>query len=143
MSDETLKWKLFPFSLLRGAKCWYAHHIGNSQGDWEALRSSFRLQYFPIRRVVTLCLEILSFKQLENESLGKAWERFDMILNSGPNLALPEPMILQHFFMGLNNNTMQYLNSVMEGLFMHTIAEQARAILMNILDCLHEEEEKL
>jgi hypothetical protein len=47
-------------------------------------------------------LKILSFEQQKNESLGKAWEYFDSIINSDPSLALPEPMLLQHFFIGLN-----------------------------------------
>jgi hypothetical protein len=33
MSDETLRWKLFPFSLTRKAKRWYKLTIGNRQGD--------------------------------------------------------------------------------------------------------------
>jgi hypothetical protein len=31
MSDKTLRWKLFPFSLMRNAKCWYKLTIGNKQ----------------------------------------------------------------------------------------------------------------
>jgi hypothetical protein len=50
-------------------------------------------------------LEILCFEQQKNESLGKAWERFDSIVNSGPSLTLPEPMLLQHFFLGLDRKT--------------------------------------
>jgi hypothetical protein len=33
MSDETLRWKLFPFSLMGEAKRWYKLHIGSSHGD--------------------------------------------------------------------------------------------------------------
>jgi hypothetical protein len=72
MSDETLRWKLFPFSLTGKAKRWYNLTIGSRQGDWEALCSSFCLQFFPISKVVSLRLEILSFKQKEKESLGMA-----------------------------------------------------------------------
>ena len=62
MSDETLRWKLFPFSLMGKAKRWYNLTIGSRQGDWEALCSSFCLQFFPISRVVRLRSEVLSFK---------------------------------------------------------------------------------
>ena len=37
MSDETLQWKLFPFSLMGKAKHWYNLTIESRQGDWEAL----------------------------------------------------------------------------------------------------------
>jgi hypothetical protein len=48
MSQETLRWKLFPFSLDERAKQWYAHNIGKVNGDWEELRNRFYLVFFPI-----------------------------------------------------------------------------------------------
>jgi hypothetical protein len=96
MSDETLQWKLFPFSLTGEAKRWYSLNIGSSQGDWGALCSSFCLQFFPTYRVVKLRVEVLTFKQ-RKESLGKAWERFNTLLNSSPDLTISEPILLQHF----------------------------------------------
>ena len=68
MSDETLRWKLFPFSLMGVAKYWYNWTVGSLQGDWEALCSSFCLSFFPISRVVSLRLEVLCFKQKERIS---------------------------------------------------------------------------
>ena len=102
MLDETLRWKLFPFSLMGKAKHWYNLTIGSKQGDWKALCSSFCLQFFPISRVVRLRLEILSFKQNKKESLGMAWERFNTLVNTSPDLAIQDPILLQHFYMGLN-----------------------------------------
>ena len=54
MSDETLRWKLFSLSLMGRAKHWYNQSIGSRQGDWEALCSSFCLNFFLISRVVSL-----------------------------------------------------------------------------------------
>jgi hypothetical protein len=97
MSDETLQWKLLPFSLTGEAKRWYSLNIRSSQGDWGALCSSFCLQFFPTYRVVKLRVEVLTFKQKKKESLGKAWKRFNTLLNSGPDLTISEPILLQHF----------------------------------------------
>jgi hypothetical protein len=124
------------------AKHWYNHHVGSSQGDWEVLCSNFCLQFFPIQKVAKLHLEILSFEQHKNESLSKAWEYFDSIVNSGPSLALPEPMVLQHF-LGLNRKTKKYLNLVAGGAFMHITAERVKTILMNTLNNIPEEREEL
>ena len=33
MSDKTLRWKLFPFSLMGRAKHWYSQIVGSMQGD--------------------------------------------------------------------------------------------------------------
>ena len=35
MSDKTLRWKLFPFSLTGRAKQWYSQSVGSMQGDWK------------------------------------------------------------------------------------------------------------
>jgi len=43
MADETLRWKLFPFSLTGRAKKWYNHYVGNSQGVWDILKKTFAL----------------------------------------------------------------------------------------------------
>jgi hypothetical protein len=41
MNQETLKWKLFPFSLKGRAKQWYSLPIKSAEGRWEALRDNF------------------------------------------------------------------------------------------------------
>jgi hypothetical protein len=75
--------------------------------------------------------------------LGKAWERFNTLVDSDLNLTLAEPILLQHFFVGLNKKTIKHLNSSAGGLFMHITAEYAKDILMKIVDNLPEDNEKL
>jgi hypothetical protein len=57
MSNESLQWKLFPFSLTRKAKHWYKQTVGSMQGDWETLCSKFCLKFFSISRVASLQIE--------------------------------------------------------------------------------------
>ena len=47
MLDETLRWKLFPFSLTGKAKCWYNLTIGSRQGDWRPCVLPFACNSFP------------------------------------------------------------------------------------------------
>jgi hypothetical protein len=75
--------------------------------------------------------------------LGKAWKRFNTLVDSGSNLVLSEPILLQHFFVGLNKKTIKHLNSSVGGSFMHITAEQAKDILIKIVNNLPEEDEKL
>jgi hypothetical protein len=62
MSHETLRWKLFPFSLDERAKQWYTHNVGKVNRDWEELRNRFYLAFFPISRITSLRQEILNFQ---------------------------------------------------------------------------------
>jgi hypothetical protein len=47
MTQETLRWKLFPFSLTAKAKQWYTFVIGSMNGDWDELKDKFCLSFFP------------------------------------------------------------------------------------------------
>ena len=39
ITQEALRWKLFPFSLIERAEQWYNSTIGNMRGYWEELRN--------------------------------------------------------------------------------------------------------
>ena len=72
MSQETLRWKLFPFSLVEKAEQWYTHNVGNANGDWEELRDDFCLSFSSASHTASLRSEILAFEQMEKESIGAA-----------------------------------------------------------------------
>ena len=107
------------------------------------LRKEFCIKFFLVEKVAKLRFAIIGFKQLDKESLGKAWDRFYSFVNSGPNLTLPELMLLQHFFLGLNNENQEYLNLASRGAFMHITVDHAKTILTNILNDLPKEKEEL
>ena len=83
MSHDTLKWNLFPFSLVERAKQWYTHTVGSVNGSWDELRDKFCLSFFHQSRIVALRRDILCFQQNEKESIGVAWARFSILLISG------------------------------------------------------------
>jgi len=93
MNHETLKWKLFPFSLSKRAKQWYIHTIRSVEGDWKELRDKFCLAFFPISQIIPLRLKILTFQQKEKETLAGAWARFSNLIASGPDLSMPEHVL--------------------------------------------------
>ena len=90
MTQETLRWKLFPFSLIRRAEQWYTLKIGSTSGDWEELRADFCYSFSLTERIDSLPIDILDFEQLEKESIGATWARFLRLLASSPNLSIPE-----------------------------------------------------
>ena len=72
MAQETLWWKLFPFSLAEKAKQWYAHNAVKVNVEWKELRDRFCLAFFPISLIASLRKEILDFHQDEKETKGVA-----------------------------------------------------------------------
>jgi hypothetical protein len=102
MTQETLKWILFPFSLTGRAKQWYNLKVRSVEGKWEVLREKFCPTFFSLAQISDLRCEIIIFKQKKGESLGTAWAQFTNILASGFDLGIPEPTCLQQFRLGLN-----------------------------------------
>jgi hypothetical protein len=104
ISDKTLRWKLFPFSLKGKARQWYNKAVGKQQGDWAPLRSNFCIDFYPISQFIDLRVKVLTFKQKHNESLASSWNRFTTLLDSGPDVSLQDPILLQHFYKGLHRD---------------------------------------
>ena len=71
-----------------------------------------------------------------------AWERFDTLIKTGPNLAIQDPILLQHFYMGLTRKTSRRLNTALGGSFLHVSANTGRSILTKILEDAPEEVEE-
>jgi len=124
--------KLFSFSLIGKARHWYKLKVGSVDGDWKELHNSFLLKYFPISKVVELRREIISFRQLEEESLGKSWDRFINLTLTGTNLSIPQEVLLIHFFEGLIMENKQTLNTASGGSFHHLSASEA----WNLIDLM-------
>jgi hypothetical protein len=58
------------------------------------LCSKFCLKFFSISRVTSLRIEVLTFKQHEEEPLDVSWDRFNDLIITGPGLAIPDPILL-------------------------------------------------
>ena len=132
--SQALRWKLFPFSLADRAKQWYTHNDGKVNREWEELRDRFCLAFFPIYRITSLRKEILDFRQDEKESIGAAWARFSKLTRAGPNLSIPDHMLLQHFWLGLSKESALQLDVTAGGSFMHKTTSEAEALLDRILE---------
>jgi hypothetical protein len=134
MTHDTLKWKLFPFSLRDEAKQWYTLSVKKFHGEWEELKCNFCLTFFPLTRVINLRLDILSFRQNEKEYLGAAWASFSLLTQSGPDLSLPDHVLLQHFRYGLDKESAENLDISTGGSFAHKTTAEGRELLDLILE---------
>ena len=51
----------------------------------------------------------------------------------GPDLGIPSPILLQHFYLGLSEESTQLLDIISGGAFLHLSDSEGRAILDTIL----------
>ena len=52
----------------------------------------------------------------------------------GPDLGIPSPILLQHFYLGLSEESTQFLDIASGGAFLHLSDSEGRAILDTILE---------
>ena len=83
-----------------------------------------------------------NFQTKRKESLGTSWECFNALINTGPDLAIQDPILLQHFYMGLDKETSKYLNIASGGPFLHVPTNSGRNILTKVLESTLEEVEE-
>ena len=63
-------------------------------GSWIELRDKFCSAFFPLSRICALRTEILTLRLHNKESIGVAWARFTLLVQSGPDLSLSEHLLL-------------------------------------------------
>jgi hypothetical protein len=124
MTQETLRWKLFPFSLMGRAKQWYTNAVESTNRDWDELKDKFCLAFFPMYHIDSLPRAILDFEQRKKESIGIAWARFLTLLHASLDLSLLDGVILHLFCIGLDIADL-CLDMTTRGRFTHkTMMEQ-------------------
>jgi len=65
--------------------------------------------------------------------LASAWNRFTTLLASGLDLSLPDPILLQHFYKGLSEESRKLVDTTSGGSFLHVSSKKAILILDQIL----------
>ena len=134
MNQNTLWWKLFPFSLIRNVNVWYNRTVGRAGGHWIKLKDEFCLFFFPVSKVIPHRMELLSFKQDDGEPHGAVWARFMQSVTSGPPHNVQEQMLMQHFIYGLNLESAHFMNLASEGSIIHKTVAEVRTILERVLN---------
>ena len=76
------------------AKQWYTHVMESMNGDWDELKDKFHLAFFPMSHINSLPRAIFDFEQCEKESIGVAWAKFLALIHMGPDMSLPNSILL-------------------------------------------------
>ena len=102
--------------------------------SWIQLKDEFCLLFFPVPKVIPHRIQLLTFEQGDNDSLGAAWARFTHLATSGPPHKIDEEMLMQHFIYGLNPESERFLNLASEGSVMYKTMADVRTILEKVLN---------
>ncbi|KAL5545044.1 hypothetical protein UlMin_008828 [Ulmus minor] len=129
VTDDTIRLRLFPFSLRDQARGWLQSLQPGSITTWQDMAKKFLAKFFPLAKTTQLRSEIGQFKQTGFESLYEAWERFKDLIRGCPQHGLPDWLQVQMFYNGLNGQTRTIVDVAIGGTLMSKIAEGATSLL--------------
>ncbi|KAJ9542220.1 hypothetical protein OSB04_028726 [Centaurea solstitialis] len=131
--DDAIRLRLFPFTHIGEAKAWLRSLEPSSITTWEELRSKFMSRFFPPSKIEKLRADIRTFRQYNDETISKAWERFKHLMNSCPSHGLSKSEQVQTFYSGLNYPSRCTLDLSAGGVFMYKTPKQGYTLLEDIL----------
>ncbi|XP_024974888.1 uncharacterized protein LOC112512996 [Cynara cardunculus var. scolymus] len=117
VSKDALRLKLFPFSLRDRARAWYNSLLPDSVTTWNEMAEKFLKKYFPPTRNAKSRNEICTFRQLDDEAVPDAWERYKELQRKCPHHGIPYCIQLETFYNSLNIVARQMLDATAGGAF--------------------------
>jgi len=129
VDGDTIKLKLFPFSLRGRAKEWLQSLPRNSIDSWDKCKDAFIGKYYPPAKIIQLRSNIMNFRQLDNEHVAQAWECMKSLVKNCFTHGLTTWMVIQTFYEGLNFTSRNLLDPAVGGTFMSTTLGAATKLL--------------
>ncbi|KAL9227816.1 hypothetical protein vseg_003464 [Gypsophila vaccaria] len=129
VEPKQLREMMFPFSLREKAKKWLntLNRIARGIVDWDSLVMAFYEEYFSAEKTALRRSQITGFRQLSDETLFEAWEKYNCVLNSFPHHFLEDSFLNTQFYHSLNPESKQILDfASANGIFGDIEVGQAR-----------------
>ncbi|CAN6568112.1 unnamed protein product [Malus baccata var. baccata] len=124
-SAESIKLRLFPYTLKDQAKRWLLTLPSGSISTWAQLNENFLHKYYPTSKTLDMRTQILSFAQKPNEEFHEAWERFKELIRKCPHSGINTTDQMHIFFRGLNMTTKTLVNASCGGSYKDKNAQEA------------------
>ncbi|XP_021727703.1 uncharacterized protein LOC110694848 [Chenopodium quinoa] len=103
ISQEFIRLKLFPFSLIGRALEWLDKEVKpNSLRTWDEVTKALLSRFYPQKKTAEARALIQGFKQRPNENLYEAWERYKEYQRECPHHGIPTYQVIQIFYRGLS-----------------------------------------
>ncbi|GJV27673.1 reverse transcriptase domain-containing protein [Tanacetum coccineum] len=132
VTNDALRLYLFPYSLTHHATAWFDRLPNNYIHTFQETASKFLSKYFPHSMVAKLRNEISNFRQLPDESLFKAWERYKLSIDRCPNHNMLPVTQIDTFYNGLTLRHRDTINAAIGGTFMKRRLEECYDLIENM-----------
>ena len=94
--------------------------------------------FFPLSKVQHIRKQVINFVQGEEEGIDQAWDRFNGLIEQGPELGFSGDVLLHTFYFSLTPECMQFVQMCAGGDLMEkTLTEAAQLLQKNQQGCGH------
>ena len=100
-----------------------------SFSTWDVLLRAFLSIYIPPGKIAQLRADITYFIKKDDESLYKAQERFKVLKQQCPPHGIPNCLLVQTFYEGLNQSIMIYIDDALERALIAKLIEAMKDLL--------------
>jgi hypothetical protein len=128
VTQDAVRLRLFPFSLLGKAKQWF---YSNKEvvSTWEKCSNAFLAKFFLLGKTNALWNKISRFQQLMDETIVEAWEHQQDYTSACPHHSMEEWFIIQSFYHGLIRSAQEHIDAAARGSFFTLSIEEARQVV--------------
>ncbi|XP_047978855.1 uncharacterized protein LOC125220756 [Salvia hispanica] len=129
VDDDSIRVRLFPFSLTDSAKEWFECMPREKVSTWKDIVAAFLDKYYPSGTILKLKSEIFQFIQGHDEPLYEAFARFKALLRKCPNHGFTVDHQVGILYNGFNEKICAMLDSGANGGFLRKSGEEAMAVI--------------
>ncbi|XP_010247770.1 PREDICTED: uncharacterized protein LOC104590728 [Nelumbo nucifera] len=134
MIEEQVKLIAFSFTLRDKAKDWLYILPPGSIRTWDEMNRVFLDKYFPASRAANIRKEICGIRQSSDETLYEYWERFKQLCASCPQHQIPEQLLIQYFYEGLQPMDRSMVDADSGGALANKTPEVAWQLISNMVE---------
>ena len=102
------------------------------KGNWDDLMKKFCEWFFPLSKVQHIRKQVINFVQGEEEGIDQAWDRFNGLIEQGPELGFSGDVLLHTFYFSLTPECMQFVQMCAGGDLMEKTLTEAAQLLQKI-----------
>ncbi|KAL4325300.1 hypothetical protein GQ457_11G025670 [Hibiscus cannabinus] len=130
--EDVLKLKVFSYSLRDRTRAWLSGVPAGSMESWVDLCRSFLMRYNPPNMHTQLRNDVASFRQADDESMYKCWDKYKGLLRKCTNHGYQDWTQVVMFYNGVNALTRMMLDALANGTLLDKSPEEAFDILDRI-----------
>jgi hypothetical protein len=134
VTQDQMRARLFPFSLLEKALQWFYSQLAETVQDWNALMRAFMKEYYSSGKTQSLRNKIATFAQYPTKTISEAFKRFNEYTRVVPHHKFPKEDLVQKFYQGLTMASRTVIDASAGGSIIELTPTQAFTLFKKVAD---------